>query len=331
MNKVTVILEGKYKMDLPIEIERYIENELNAISKKELQNNAKNISINYRTNEGEGKRLLKSEDEALAYAISRMPATYGAVYNSLKHSIEIYNSNIKTVADIGAGTGAGAIAVNELLDIEKIECFEREDAMRKIGKKIFDNYDNISEKSNWNKLDICKDKIDKKYDLVVVSYMLNEISDDKKDIIVEKLWRTCNKMLLIVEPGTMKGYNNIINAKKKLIENGGKVVAPCRSNECKLPKNDWCNFSCRVQRTKIHKELKEGNVPYEDEKYIYIAVTKDRINDTDKKRILRHPMIYSGFVKLKVCNKDEIEEITITKKDKEKFKIARKSEAGDLI
>ncbi len=318
-------------MDLPIEIKRYIENELNTISKNELQNNAKNISLNYRTNEGEGKRLLKSQNEALAYAISRMPATYEAVYNSLKHSIEIYNPNIKTMADIGAGTGAGAIAVNEILDIEEIECFEREDAMRKIGKKIFDNYYNISEKSNWNKFDICKDEIAKKYDLVVVSYMLNEISNDKKDIVVEKLWRICNKMLLIVEPGTMQGYNNIINAKKKLIEKGGKIVAPCISNECKLPKNDWCNFSCRVQRTKIHKELKEGNVPYEDEKYIYIAATKDEINNTDKKRILRHPMIYSGFVKLKVCDENEIKEITITKKDKEKFKVARKSIAGDLI
>ncbi len=318
-------------MDLPIEIKRYIEYELNKISRNELQNNAKNISINYRLNEGEGKRLLKSEDEAVAYAISRMPATYGAVYNSLKHTLEVYRPNIKTMADIGAGTGAGSIAVNELLNIEKIECFEREDAMLKIGKNIFDSYGDISKKANWNKFDICKDEISEKYDLIVVSYMLNEISNDKKALIVEKLWNICNKMLLIVEPGTMQGYNNIIKAKKKLIEYGGKIVAPCRSNECKLPKNDWCNFSCRVQRTKMHKELKEGNVPYEDEKYIYIAVTQDEINDTDKKRILRHPMIYTGFVKLKVCNKDEIKEITITKRDKEKFKIARKSEAGDLI
>ena len=66
-------------MDLPIQIKKYIEKELNTISKNELQNNAKNISINYRTNGGEGKILLKSENEALAYAISRMPATYGAV------------------------------------------------------------------------------------------------------------------------------------------------------------------------------------------------------------------------------------------------------------
>ena len=81
-------------MDLPIEIKSYIENELNDISKSELESNAKNISLNYRNNAGKGKTLLKNEKEAIAYAISRMPATFGAVYNSLKHTLEIYNPHI---------------------------------------------------------------------------------------------------------------------------------------------------------------------------------------------------------------------------------------------
>lgn len=318
-------------MELPIEIKRYIESELNTIKKVELQNSAKNISMKYRTNEGKGKRLLESREEAIAYAISRMPATYGAIYNSLKHSLEIYNPYIKNVADIGAGTGAGAIAINELLHIEKIVCYEREEEMQKIGKKIFENYNDIIKKANWIKLDITKDKIPEKYDLVLVSYMLNEIDNSKRNTILEKLWEITNKILLIVEPGTMQGYKNIMSARKKITDMGGRIVAPCKNNTCKLPEDDWCNFSCRVQRTKNHKELKSGDVPYEDEKYIYITMAKEEINQTDKNRILRHPMIYSGYIKLKICREDKIEEITITKKDKEKYKIARKSEVGDLI
>lgn len=318
-------------MDLPIEIKRYIENELNMINRNDLKDNAKTISQNYRTNEGRGKRLLKTESEAIAYAISRMPATYGAVYNALKYCLDIYNPVIKTVADIGAGTGTATIAVSQLLDVEKIECFEREDSMRKVGINIFKKYSNLSDKTNWIKLDICNDEITEKYNLVVTSYMLNEISDEQKNIIVEKLWKISKDMLLIVEPGTMEGYKNIINAKRKLLEMGANIIAPCKNDKCKLPKDDWCNFSCRVQRTKIHKELKEGNAPYEDEKYMYIAVSKQKINQTNRKRILRHPIIHNGFVKLKVCDEEDIKEITISKKDKERFKLARKSKVGDLI
>lgn len=318
-------------MDLPIEIRNYIENELNDISRSELETNAKNISLNYRNNEGKGKTLLKSDKEAIAYAIARMPATFGAVYNSLKHTLEIYNPNINSLADIGAGTGAASIAANELLNLEKIECFEREAAMRVVGSKIFNNYDILGEKTIWKEYNVNTDEMKNKYDLIISSYMINEIKDIERDAVIEKLWNATEKLLLIVEPGTMQGYKNIIHAKQKLIELGAKIIAPCMSKNCKLSKDDWCNFSCRVQRTKMHKDLKGGNVPYEDEKYIYIAVSREEVERQGKDRILRHPMIYSGYVKLKVCTKEEIKEITVSKKDKDKFKIARKAEAGDLI
>lgn len=318
-------------MDLPIEIKRYIENELNFLNKNDLHDNAKKISKSYRTNNGKGRVLLSSRNESMAYAISRMPATYSAVYNSLRYTLEIYKPKIESVADIGAGTGSATIAVNELLDIDYIECFERQDEMQDIGVKIFENYNNLSKKVKWKKIDICKDIIDSKYDLVITSYMLNEIKEEERNIVIEKLWKISNKILLIVEPGTVQGYTNIVNAKNKLITMGAKVIAPCVCNECKLLEGDWCNFSCRVQRTRMHKEIKEADAPYEDEKYIYLAVTKDDFDRVNKKRILRHPMIYSGFVKLKLCDIDGIKEVTISKKDKDKFKIARKSEAGDLI
>ena len=318
-------------MDLPIEIKSYIENGLNDINKKELQDNAKTISLNYRNNDGKGKILLKSDEEAIAYAISRMPATYGAVYNSLKYTLELYDNNIKNMADIGAGTGTASIAANELLNLERTLCFEREEAMRKVGKKIFDNYGDLGIKAEWKQYDVNDDEIKERFDLVIASYMINELKEENIDKITEKLWKATDKVLLIVEPGTMQGYRNIMKAKEKIIALGGNIIAPCMSKECKLQKNDWCNFTSRVQRTKIHKELKGGKVPYEDEKYIYISASKDKFQKGDKDRILRHPMIYSGYVKLKVCNEEEIKEITVSKKDKEKFKIARKADAGDLI
>ena len=50
--------------------------------------------------------------------------------------VKNYDKNIKSVIDIGAGTGAASWAVSNVLDVEKITCLEREKAMRDIGKKL---------------------------------------------------------------------------------------------------------------------------------------------------------------------------------------------------
>ena len=99
-------------------------------------------------------------------------------------------------------------------------------------------------------------------------------------------------------------------------------------DKCPLSSNDWCHFSTRVARSKLHKVLKGGDAPYEDEKYSYIAFSKSPCNRC-KNRILRHPQIISGHITLEVCSKDGLNTIKVTKKDKELFKVARKAKVGD--
>ena len=65
-----------------------------------------------------------------------MPATYCAVHTALLHVIKNYNQHIKSVLDVGAGTGAATWAVTNLLQVDKITCLEREEEMRKIGSKL---------------------------------------------------------------------------------------------------------------------------------------------------------------------------------------------------
>ena len=217
---------------------------------------------------------------------------------------------------------------NEMLKIESNICVENEEYMLNLGKKLMKNeIDNVQ----WIKKNIITDNIEEKADLVISSYVLNEIKAENRNQILEKLWNSTEKLLLIIEPGTPEGYNQIKEIRDYFIKKGANIVAPCaHEKECKISKNDWCAFSCRVARTKVHKLLKDGEAPYEDEKFSYIAVSKMK---TDKKdRILRHPKIENGRITLKLCTTEgDIEEKTITKKEKEKFKIAKKLNNGDIL
>lgn len=320
-------------MELPNELRNLIITKLEGINIKDLQKNSENVSLKYRDDNRNGNRLVTEEIEALAYSAVRMPATYGAVTTALKHTFEICNKEIESVLDVGAGTGAGTWAVRNFIDLKKTVCLEREDVMRNLGKSYMQESE-IDELKNvkWEKFDLVSSDIEYKADLVICSYVLNELSENDRQKALDKLWNATNKILLIIEPGTPKGFAEIKEFREILINKGGNIIAPCPNiDKCPMPESDWCHTTCRVARTKIHKLLKNGDVPYEDEKFSYIAVCKDVIQKGDFARVLRHPKIESGRITLKLCSGEGIGERVVTKKDKDLFKLAKKASCGDII
>ena len=317
-------------MKIPDILENAIEEKLNHVKLTELKQYASQLSEKYMYQERTGDTLLNTEIEALAYSIMRMPATYGAVYTALKHTLERMDGNIQSVVDIGAGTGAATWAISELLDTKDIQCFEREQVMLELGKSFMSQNPNLKDVS-WKYMDIVEDDLDVKADLVVTSYMLNEIKPEERENVINKLMKSSNHIILIIEPGTPAGFKNIREVQKIAIENGFHIIAPCTfQGVCSLPDRDWCHSIVRMERTKVHKLLKSADLPYEDEKFSYIAISKEKY-DNSGIRILRHPMIEKGKITLKVCHNGEIEDMIVTKKDKELFKMVKKKKCGDMI
>lgn len=317
-------------MEIPQILEKAIENELSNIKLANLKFYGQNLSNKYMKENRTGKSLLSKEEEALAYSIMRMPATFCAVKSAIKYILQITDLEIKTCIDVGAGTGAATWAVSELLFPENLICLERERVMSNLGKKLMKNSPNLTN-TIWKDIDICNDDFKENADFIVSSYMLNELLPENREKVIEKLWKSCNKVMLIVEPGTPAGFEIIKEVQKYALENNGYVIAPCTSQKiCKLPKDDWCHSIVRVQRNKIHRYIKGGTLSYEDEKFSYIAIAKENYG-LKSSRILRKPVIEKACVKLKVCVNGEIEEKIITKKDKELYKIVRKKECGDSL
>ncbi len=314
-------------MRIPIELEEGIENEIKNIKLTELKEKANKLSDRYLNAKRNGQSLILDKLDVLAYSIMRMPATFCAINKALKETLRIYSTKISTVLDVGAGTGAGEWAILNNLDVDKIICIERDNYMKLLGERLLINERNIL----WKDQDIVNTEIHDNADLVITSYMINELKEEAKDRVINNILNSFNKISIFIEPGTPEGFKNIRKIQKIAIEKNLNILAPCTSQvECKLPIDDWCHSVVRVERNKVHKFLKNADVPYEDEKFSYIAISREKI-DNKGSRILRHPSISTGYINVKLCINGDIQEKTITKKDKELFKKVKKLKCGDLI
>ena len=308
-------------MNLPIEYKSQLESLLDGYSLKELKSIACRIIDQYKNHSGKGVDLIDSSLSSKVYAVYRLPATYSAFGEALSHTLELYKQNIDSVIDVGAGSGAASLAVSSLLpSAKKYTLLERNKYMMEVGKSLH-NFEYIN-------YDLSLDNLDINSDLVIANYVLNELDQNSRINAVNKMWNMTNKLMIIVEPGTPEGFGLIREIRDYLISIGGHIVAPCPHMGICL--NEWCHFSTRVSRSKLHKDLKGGDAPYEDEKYCYIAFGKSEVTPC-KQRVLRHPQINPGFVELEVCTKEGFKRIKYSKKDKELFKKARKADAGDQI
>jgi ribosomal protein RSM22 (predicted rRNA methylase) len=165
-------------------------------------------------------------------------------------------------------------------------------------------------------------------DLVIASYALGELGEAP----LAGLWKATAGVLLIVEPGTPAGFRNIVDWRAALLDQGATLAAPCPHEEpCPIQTPDWCHFAQRLPRTRDHMILKDARVPFEDEKFSYVAATKLPVTNRPAGRILAAPRTTPGSITCKTCKNDQIELITTLKRDKTAWKAASKLRWGDGI
>ena len=98
--------------DLPAELKSALDARLHGLSRSDAAERSAVISKTYR--DGGGSGAIRSEADALAYALARMPATYAAVTASLNALAEIAPGFApKSLLDVGAGPGTASWAAAE--------------------------------------------------------------------------------------------------------------------------------------------------------------------------------------------------------------------------
>ena len=141
-------------------------------------------------------------------------------------------------------------------------------------------------------------------DLVVASYMIGETGEAERSALAELMWAKTRDTLLIVEPGTPAGYAGIIALRRQLIAAGAHVAAPCpHDGKCPLAAPDWCHFTQRLPRLRAHKQIKGAELPFEDEKFSYVALTRAPVAPHPA-RVLAQPVVGKVEVTAKLCTPD---------------------------
>ncbi len=317
-------------MEFPAVLRAALEEQLTSQKQAHLLQEAQALSERYRNRTGTGRRLLTEDIQAAAYAAVRMPATFGAVYSALEQTLACTSARPVTLLDAGAGTGAASFAAAEVLPLNQVICLEREGAMSRLGQRLMlDAGSPVLQSTEWRSCDLTKQDISESAELVIASYVLGEMGPEERLRTAEKLWDAAGQILLLLEPGTPSGSFQLREIRDHLLRKGARVAAPCpHEGACPICGDDWCHFTCRVARSKLHRKLKAGDAPYEDEKFCYLSLVRES-GTPAKARVRRHPRIEPGKITLELCTPDGFCQKIIRKRDGPAFKRARKSGCGD--
>jgi ribosomal protein RSM22 (predicted rRNA methylase) len=316
---------------LPAELKAALEQALHGLSRNDAAARASAISQTYR--DGGGSGAITTPTDALAYAASRMPATYAAVAASLNAVCDVRPDFApRTLLDLGAGPGTASFAAAEAFDtLASFALLDSNAALRTLALDLAKDNPRLSG-LRYDRGDVLATiAAAPAAELVIASYMINELSDADRGKLADAAWRSTADTLLIVEPGTPAGYARILEMRRRLIAQGAQVMAPCpHDNACPLVPPDWCHFTQRLPRSRAHQQLKGAELPYEDEKFIYVALTRAPLARRPS-RMLAQPVTSKIAVMAKLCTAGGVEIAVAPRRNKAAYARFKKLDWGDAV
>jgi ribosomal protein RSM22 (predicted rRNA methylase) len=316
--------------DLPTELKAALDGKLRGFSRNEGAGRAASISKTYR--DGGGSGGIRSEADALAYALARMPATYAAVTASLNALGAIRPDFAPaSLLDVGAGPGTAMWAAAETLpSLRSFTLLDANSALRQLAL-------DLAHGSRLREVTYQRGEARTALataaaaDLVVASYMIGEVDDAERQTLAELMWAKTRDTLLVVEHGTPAGYARIIALREQLIASGAHVAAPCpHDGRCPLAAPDWCHFTQRLPRSRAHMHLKGAELPFEDEKFIYVALTRVPVARRPA-RLLAQPVVTKVDIAAKLCTSDGLVLARVPRRAKADYARARRWRWGDAV
>lgn len=321
-------MHRRFDFALPGWVADAIAREATALEGKALRQNAAGMTAAYRAK----GRVEPGAIDPSAYVAARAPATFAAIISALSVLADaVPDFSPRTLVDAGAGPGTASWAALTVYPaITDATLIEAAPSMQASGKALAQTGPETLARANWMLADLRSAKFPPA-DLVLAAYVLNEMTVDASTVAARALF-AASQVLVLVEPGSRAGFERLKAARGALLEDGAEVVAPCtHALNCPMVGEDWCHFSARVPRSRLHRQAKGAHLSYEDEKFSYLIAAKRTLTpaiNRPQARIIRHPVARSGHVHLDLCADGNVARHTVTRSD-ETWRNARKAEWGD--
>jgi ribosomal protein RSM22 (predicted rRNA methylase) len=316
---------------LPAELKSALDTKLQGLPRDAAAGRAALISKTYR--DGGNSRAIKSETDALAYALARMPATFAAVAASLNALSEVRPDFApQSLLDAGAGPGTASWAAAEAFSsLTSFALLDDNPALRALALDLARGSARLGE-LNYDKGEARALLAQSEpADLVIASYVIGEIDESGRTGLAASLWSKTRDTLVIVEPGTPAGTQRILALRRQLIAAGAHVAAPCpHDGPCPLSAPDWCHFTQRLPRSRAHMQMKGAEVPFEDEKFAYVALTRAP-GTIHPARVLAQPVVGKAEIAAKLCTAEGVVNAKIPHRVKADYARARRWRWGDAI
>ena len=319
-------------VDLPGPLRAALEAELDGYPIRELRTAADHLSQRYRDGHPAARPILSSPLDTAAYLTTRMPATYAAarqVFDRLAAALPEFQP--RAMLDLGAGTGACTWAAadafpsliwSHLVDSSAAALAAAQRMLARTTVHVTQDAERLDRAGATAAAG--------GFDLAVGGFLLGELDVDGQDLVTTAMAGAASVVTLI-EPGTPAGYRRVLRARASMVALGRRLLAPCPHEQaCPLKATqDWCHFTVRLPRSTRHRQAKDGQLGYEDEKYAYV-VTANQPPVRRSARILRHPQSRSGHVRMTVCTADRgIQDVTVSRRDRSAYQGARHANWGD--
>ncbi|WP_159901927.1 small ribosomal subunit Rsm22 family protein [Ornithinibacter aureus] len=256
----------------------------------------------------------------------------------MRHTTDLVPGlRVGSVVDIGGGTGAATWAVAQAFpDLTTATVADGSTDALATGRRIARHGPPAVAAATWQRTHLRSDTVLPQAGLAIVSYLLGELADPLQEAVTDAA-ATASPTLLIIEPGTPRGYAAVLAARSRLTRAGWHVLAPCpQDGPCPIADradraDDWCHFAVRLDRSALHRRLKGGRLGHEDEKFSYVVATRDPAlrGTSSPGRVLRHPVTRKGLVQLEVCHADgSVGREIITKRSPMAYRAARDAAWG---